>query len=272
MSANKNTALIPLSVITRKLIGSLICQLLLFCCVAHAQEEKKYVREGNKAYSNSKYKEAEDQYLKALGLNPGSRTGEFNLADTYYKQGKYKEAAAKFEELSKTITGDDELSARAYHNLGNSLLKDKKYEESIKAYEKALTLNSKDDDTRYNLEYAKQMIAQEQKKQKQNKDKDKDKDKDKKDKDKDKKDKGDKDKKDDKKDKDKDKKDKGDKDKDKDKPDNKGKPDKDEQNHVSKDAAQKMLNEVNNNERKVQNKLKKQKEATVRGGTIEKDW
>jgi Ca-activated chloride channel family protein len=231
-----------------------------------AQEEKKQIRDGNKAYVAGKYKEAEDHYQKSIDLKPDNFTGGFNLGDAYYKQGKYKEAAAKFEELSKSISGNDQLSAKAYHNLGNSLLKDKKYEESINAYKKSLTLNSKDDDTRYNLSYARQMMIQQQ--QKQNKDKKDDKDKkDKKDdqkkKDQDKKDQDKKDK--DKKDGDKDKDKQGDKDKPKDKPD------KEQPSQISKGSAQKMLNEVNNNDRKVQAKLKKQKE-TVQGAKIEKDW
>jgi len=239
----------------------------LFCTDAWAQEEKKYVREGNKSYDKGKYKEAEDQYHKALDLNPGNFKGGFNLGDAYYREGKNKEAAAKFEELTKSTAGDAVLNAKAYHNLGNALMKDKKYEESVTAYKKALTLNPNDDDTRYNLAYAQQMLIQKQNKDKQDKkdkkDKKDDKDKDKnKDKDKDKK--NDKDKKDDK---DKDKK-PGDKDKQKPDP---GKQDKEQQDRVSKGAAQKMLNEVNNNERKVQNKLKKQKEA-VQSVKIEKDW
>jgi Ca-activated chloride channel family protein len=227
-----------------------------------AQEEKKYVRDGNKAYDKGKYKEAEDQYQKALGLNPGNYTGAFNLGDAFYKQGKSKEAAAKFEELTKSTTGDDKLNAKAYHNLGNALLRDKKYEDALTAYKKALTLNPKDEDTRYNLGYTQQMLKQQE--QKKNKDKKDDKKDNKKD---DKKDKQDKEK--DQGKKDPDKKDKQN-DKDKQKP-NPSKPDENQQNRVSKDAAQKMLNEVNNNERKVQNKLKKQKESAV-SAKIEKDW
>jgi Ca-activated chloride channel family protein len=240
---------------------------LLFAADSSAQEEKKYVREGNKSYDKGQYKEAEDQYHKALDLNPGNFKGGFNLGDAYYKEGKNKEAAAKFEELTKATAGDDVLSAKAYHNLGNALMKDKKYEESVAAYKKALTLNPKDDDTRYNLAYAQQMLIQKQNKDKKENKDNKDK-KDDKDKNKDKDKKEDKNKKDKKDNKDKDKEKPGDKDKQKPDP---GKQDKDQQNRVSKGAAQKMLNEVNNNERKVQNKLKKQKES-VQSVKIEKDW
>ncbi len=56
----------------------------------------------------------------------------------------------------------------AYYNLGNSLLENKKYKESIDAYKMALRQNPKDEDTRYNLSYALTKLQQ-QKKQDQNK-------------------------------------------------------------------------------------------------------
>ncbi len=240
-------------------IGLLLCFLLL-CSGIRAQEEKKYLRDGNKAYEAGKYKEAEDQYKKSVEVKPDNLKGAFNLGDAYYKQGKYKEAAAKFEELTKTITGNDKLSAEAYHNLGNALLKDKKYEDCINAYKKSLSLNSTDDDTRYNLSYAQQMLKQQQQQQKQNKDdKDNKDNKNKKNEQKDKKkdpDKG------------KDKKDDGNKPQDK---QDQEKSNKDQQNQVSKDAAKKMLKEINNNDKKIQAKLKKQKETGV-PVKIEKDW
>ncbi|MFI5151248.1 MAG: tetratricopeptide repeat protein [Bacteroidia bacterium] len=258
---------------------------LIFLCFVSlslkAQEEKKYVREGNKLYQDGKFKEAGEQYRKATEFNPAHTTGNFNLGDALYKQGKTKEAAAKFEELIRNLPAEDPLKAKAYHNFGNSLLREKKYEESIDAYKKALALNPKDDDTRYNLSYARQML-----KQQQNKDKKDDKDKkDKKD-DKDKKDnkdkKDDKDKKDNKDKKDqkdnkdkKDDKDKKDKKDDKDKKEEKDKKDKEQaqQNQVEKGAAQKMLHEMNNNERKIQARLKKQKEKEKgQPVIIEKDW
>jgi len=55
-----------------------------------------------------------------------------------------------------------------YYNLGNSLLENKKYNESIDAYKMALRQNPKDEDTRYNLSYAMTKLQQ-QKKQEQNK-------------------------------------------------------------------------------------------------------
>ncbi len=131
-----------------------------------AQEDKKLIREGNKLYEQQKYDEAEIQYMKA-NEKEQTHIADFNIADALYKQGKFKEATEKFEELTAADLNDEKL-ASVYHNLGNSYLQSKEFEKSIDAYKNALRKNPDDDDTRYNLEYAKKML-QKQQQQQQNK-------------------------------------------------------------------------------------------------------
>ena len=197
-------------------LNALFWGLLLLPASGYGQQDKKFIKEGNALFENKQYKQAEKSYQQALKKDKESYKATFNLGDAYYKQEKYEEAAQQFQALTHRATSKDTL-AKAYHNLGNALLKTKKYEESATAYKNALKNNPTDEDSRYNLAYAQQMLKQQQQQQ-QNKDKDKD-DKD------NKKDKKDKDKKD-KKDKNKDDKNKDDK-KDKDNKDNKDKKDQD---------------------------------------------
>ncbi len=226
----------------------------------HAQQEKKYIKEGNKDYENKKYSDAEKNYSKALNKNKDSYKGAFNLGDAYYKQNKFEEAAEQFQSITHKATSKDTLS-KAYHNLGNSLLKSKKYQDALEAYKNSLKNNPDDEDTRYNYSYAQQMLKQQQQQQKQDKDKKDNKDK-KDDKKKDQKDKGDKDKKD--KDK-KDNKDKQDKDK-----DNKDK-EKKEQQQISKEDAKRILDALQNDEKNLQDKMKKGKVKGTKA-KVEKDW
>jgi Ca-activated chloride channel homolog len=151
---------------------SILFLLLAFFCSSflYAQSERSLVREGNKLYKEKKYSDAEVSYKKSLNAKKGSPTGQFNLGDAYYKQGKYDEAAQQFQPLAEDKNLSKEQKSRAYHNLGNSLLQSKKYDESINAYKNALKLNSKDNETRYNLAYAQSMLQQQQQQQQQNKD------------------------------------------------------------------------------------------------------
>ncbi len=245
----------------KTLLFLILTVLLLSPFYSFAQGDKKFIKEGNKAYLNKKYSEAEKNYSRAINKNKGSYNGSFNLGDAYYKQGKYEEAAEQFQSLTHRATSKDTLS-KAYHNLGNALMKSKKYQEGLDAYKNSLKNNPNDEETRYNCAYAQQMLKQQQ--QQQQKDKDK---KDNKDKKNDKNKKDDKDKKDDKKDKDKKDQDKKEK-QDKDKQDKDKKPD---QNQISKEDAKRLLDALQNDEKNLQDKLKKGKVKGVKA-EIEKDW
>lgn len=226
---------------------------------AFAQKEKKYVHKGNKLYEQQKFAEAEAIYRKSVEYSKQSVAGNFNLGDALYKQKKYESAIQKFTEIAGA-SGDRAVKAKAYHNLGNSLLESKKLEESIEAYKKSLINNPKDDQTRYNLAYAQEKLKQQQQQQKKD-DQNKDKNKDKKDQNQDK-DKQNKD------GKDKDQKDKDQKDKDKKDQQNGQKPRPDQ---LSKDEAERMLEAMNNEEKNTQDKLKNKKAKGVKG-RITKDW
>lgn len=147
---------------------------------AMAQSERKYIRKGNDAFNEKAYTQSEVNYRKAVEKAPSSYKAVFNMGDALYKQSKYQEAAKKFSSLTNRDLSDDEL-ARAYHNLGNSLLKAGNIQESVEAYKNALKHNPRDIETKHNLTYAlRKLKQQEQKKQNQNQNKDQQKNQDKK--------------------------------------------------------------------------------------------
>lgn len=128
---------------------------------ANAQSERSLVREGNRAYKEQKYTDAEVHYRKSLEHNKDLPEGVFNLGDALYKQQRYDEAAQHYQ-IASTKTTNPRAKAEALHNLGNALLKAQKIPEGIDAYKEALKLNPNDFDTKYNLEYAKALLKQQQ--------------------------------------------------------------------------------------------------------------
>ncbi|WP_372745209.1 tetratricopeptide repeat protein [Lutibacter sp.] len=265
--------------------NSLIIIFFAFTTVLFAQEQNQEklerearaeVRAGNELYNQLKFSDAEVAYKKAISKNPNSEKAAYNLGNAIYQQGRTKEAIANYE-LSAKTSKDKMSKAEIFHNMGNSYLKEKQYAQAVEAYKNAMRNNSKDDETRYNLALAQKLLKDQQDKDnKDNKDKNKD-NKDDKNKDKDNKDKdgGDKDKNQDKKD---------DKDKGKDKKDDKGDekkddkqdPEKKEQqqprpNQLSPEQMKQLLDAMNNEENKTQQKLNEQK-AKGRKIKQEKDW
>ncbi|MCI9844306.1 tetratricopeptide repeat protein [Flavobacterium pectinovorum] len=249
--------------------------LLTFSLAITAQEKDKTLPEANEEYKQNKLVDAEANYRISQSKFPNKAAASYNLGNTIYKQNQASEAKSAYAKAIKYAKTRAEKH-KAYHNLGNVFMKEKDYSQAVEAYKNALRNDPADDESRYNYALAKQKLKENPPKNDKNKDKEKKNDKkddQKKDgdnKDKDKKDGKDDQKKDDKGDKDKDKKDgKNDPKKD-DKSNNNGEP-KPMPGGISKDRVQNLLDAVNNEEKKIQDKVNAQK---IKGNPrkAEKDW
>jgi tetratricopeptide (TPR) repeat protein len=114
-----------------------------------AQEAHSHLRKADKAYKNGNYAEAEINYRKALEQEPAANSS-YNLGNTTYRQQRFDEALKHYETAAADAK-DKSTKAKAYHNLGNAHFKAGNYEKSIEAYKNALRLNPQDQDTRQNL-------------------------------------------------------------------------------------------------------------------------
>ncbi|GAB4159526.1 MAG: hypothetical protein Tsb0033_14230 [Winogradskyella sp.] len=242
------------------------------------------VYKGNELVQEEDFIQAEMEYRKAISNAPNKAVGAYNLANTYYKKGNYDEALFRTQEAAKNAVSKDEKH-RAYHNLGNVLMKNENCKEAVEAFKNALRSNPNDEETRYNFALAKECAEQqkdgggEDNKKDENKEEEKDKEKEEKKEDenkdnKDKKDEGDKDKKQGDKEEDENGKPKDDK-----KDDGKGDKDQKDKNQkpkprpgqMSPQQIKNILEAMQNQEQKVQQKInaEKQKGAKVK---TEKDW
>ena len=243
-----------------------------------------FVYKANELLNEDNYVEAEMAYRKAISEAPSKAVGAYNLAYSYYKNGSFEEALFRSQEAAKNAITKDEKH-RAYHNIGNILMQNKLCKEAVEAFKSALRSNPNDEETRYNFALAKDCAEQQKdgggEDDKEDKDKEEEKDKedeqkkeDKNKDEKDKKDEGDKDKKDGD-----DKEDEKGKPKDDKKDDGKGDKDKKDQNQkpkpkpgqMSPQQIKNILDAMQNQEQKVQEKInaEKQKGAKIK---TEKDW
>ncbi len=251
-------------------IGTIV--LCLMVTVAFAQP-KKEVREGNKLYKEQKYKEATAEYQKALQKQPSYIPGLFNLGNAQYQQKEFEGARKVFEGTAKTAPEKNQQSAANY-NIGNTYLEEKKYKEAVEAYKEALRKNPQDEQAKYNLSYALEMLKNQQggdgkdkNKKDDKKDKQDEKKDDKKDENKDKKDGENEEQKEDKKDKqDQQQQDQQDKKEEKEEKDKRPQP---QPSKLSEQQAEQLLKALQQEEKKLQDKMKKGKGVPVK---VEKDW
>jgi tetratricopeptide (TPR) repeat protein len=239
----------------------------------YAQEKDKAMDEANKQYAEKKFVEAEANYRISHSKFDKRTVSPYNLGNAIYRQNQLAEAKfayVKAMEKAKTKT----QKHKVFHNLGNVLMKEKNYTEAVEAYKNALRNNPSDEETRYNYALAKKMLKENPPKGDDKKDNKEDK----------KKEENKKENKNDKKEDDKGKEKEDNKGKEKDKPENKeGKnPKEDNQSNESgkpkplpggipQQRVENLLDAVNNEEKKIQEKVNAKK---VKGKPVqtEKDW
>lgn len=235
------------------------------------KESNNLTLDGNIEFAENNLVEAESLYRKSISKDSLNLKAVYNMGNSFYKNELKDEAINQYRSSIKKTT-DKDLLHKSFHNLGNVFMQNEDYQNAVDSFKKALLNKPSDDETRYNYVLAKELLKNQQKNNKKD-DKDKKNDKDKKE---DKEKKNDKNKKDNKDKKD-DKNKKDDK-KEEEKKDNKSEKKNDNKennnpkpNKISPEQLKNLLKAMDNEEKKVQNKVNKNK---VKGSPIKnkKDW
>jgi tetratricopeptide (TPR) repeat protein len=231
-------------------------------------KERKDIRAGNRDYKKGDYAAAEIDYRRALDKVAASVNAKYNLGNALLKQldslalqnpdetlkNQLKDIRSHYTPLAES-TDNQELSANAHFNIGNTYLLEQDWKSAAEAYKKTLRLNPSDIAAKENLVFAQAMSQNpppQQQQQNQNNDN-------------------------------KDNKDNQDK-KEQDKNQQQQQPDpnnqqqnqqnqqQQEQPNISKDDAQRMLEAMEQREKDTQDKLQKEKARKVKRRTSDKNW
>ncbi|MGW1454228.1 tetratricopeptide repeat protein [Salegentibacter agarivorans] len=133
------------------------------------KEARQFMQEADVALGENNFPEAEAAYRKAIAKDAENADARYNMGNMYYTRENAPQAAQRFKQAAEVA---DTKTARhkANHNLGNAYMKQKMYQEAVDAYKDALRNDPTDDETRYNLALAKKMLEQEQENQEDNQD------------------------------------------------------------------------------------------------------
>ena len=124
---------------------------------AEIKQSKALLSEGQSNLKNDNFNLGEADYRKAIALNPKAATGKYNLGNAYYSKSKNAEAMRRYQQAAQTAETKAQKHS-AFHNLGNTFMNAKKYQEAVESYKNALRNDPTDDETRYNLALAKEML------------------------------------------------------------------------------------------------------------------
>ena len=237
----------------------LLLLLIVNSALAFAQNDRTFIRQGNKLYRTQKWAQAETQYRKAISKNAKNTQALYNLGCALMMQQKDSMAMVQYQHAAQEETNVQRRS-KSYHNMGVIMQNHREYAKAIECYKMALRCNPQDNETRYNLVLCKKLLKnQPQKNNKDNKnnknknDKNKNKDQNNKDKDKNN---------------EQDKNNKKNNDKDKNK---QNQNDERNQDKMSKDNAEQLLNAAIQQEKATKQKMQKAM-SQPKSRSYEKNW
>ena len=124
------------------------------------QAGRAETREGNRLYEEGRYAEAHAKYLEALLDAPDSPIIRFNDGNALYQGQDYESALESFR--AAVESGDPQLAAAAWYNLGNTLYRQGALPESLEAFKHALRADPADVDAKHNLERVLEQMQQQQ--------------------------------------------------------------------------------------------------------------
>jgi len=120
--------------------------------------------EANKELSENDFVGAEADYRRAISKSAENIAAPYNLGNAYYNRESFSEAFGRFKQAGELATGKADKH-KAFHNMGNVFMKNKEYQKAVEAYKEALRNNPTDEETRYNLALAKEMMKKDQQNQ-----------------------------------------------------------------------------------------------------------
>lgn len=239
--------------------------------MSQQNEYESLIKKGNNSFEDNTAL-SEQNYRKAISYSPEFVKGQYNFSNNLYKNEYYDEALLNQLEASKYAKTRKDKHL-IFHNIGNILMKKKMCKEAVEAYKNALKNNPKDDESRYNLALAKDCAKDENENEKESEGEDEDEDKEKdKEKDENEDQKEDKDQQgdDEKQNEDQDQKENNKDDNDQ-KGDDKSKDEKPKEKKLSPQQIKNILEAMNQEESKVQEKMNAKKLKGVKLKN-EKDW
>ena len=137
---------------------------LLCCAAAGAQNypERGLVRKGNRQFDRENFPESIRRYEQALEAAPGNFEALYDLGGACYRTEAYDKAAQSYAQAAADTLRPAEERAEAFYNLGNARFRQEQYREALESYKQSLRLNPADQQAKYNYAYTKRLLEQQQ--------------------------------------------------------------------------------------------------------------
>ena len=155
-----------------------VALLTLFVCgevSAQQMKERGLVRKGNRQFKREQFEKSVDSYQRALQHDSTSFEAKYDLASALYRTERYEKAEKTLLGIVNDTTRTELERGEVAYNLGNTQFAQQKYKEALSSYRHAMRCNPNDEDAKFNYAFTKRLIQQqEQQQQQQNQDQNQD--------------------------------------------------------------------------------------------------
>lgn len=142
---------------------------------AQQMKERGLVRKGNRQFKREQFEKSVDSYQRALQHDSTSFEAKYDLASALYRTERYEKAEKTLQSIVNDTTRTELERGEVAYNLGNTQFAQQKYKEALSSYRHAMRCNPNDEDAKFNYAFTKRLIQQqEQQQQQQNQDQNQD--------------------------------------------------------------------------------------------------
>ena len=140
--------------------------------VAQKMPERGWTRVGNIAHLLKSFPHSVAAYEKALEQNPDLFEAQYNLASAMIETQRYDAAEKILSTLALDTLRTEKERRDILYNLGNAQFAQQKYDKALESYRDVMRMNPDDEDAKFNYAYTKLMQQQQQQQQDQNQNQD----------------------------------------------------------------------------------------------------
>lgn len=139
---------------------------------AQKMPERRLVRKGNRQFGRERYDKSIESYTRALEAAPTSFEAAYDLANAMFRAERYDTAEQTLKGIVADSTRSDIDRSEAVYNLGNTQFAQQKLKEALASYRAAMRLNPDDREAKYNYAYTKYLLQQQEQQQQNDQNKD----------------------------------------------------------------------------------------------------
>lgn len=157
---------------------SIVVLLLLVGGEVSAQwmPERGLVRKGNRQFKRERFEKSVDTYQRALQHDSTSFEAKYDLASALYRTERYDKAEKTLLGIVNDTTRTELERGEVAYNLGNTQFAQQKYKEALSSYRHAMRCNPSDEDAKFNYAFTKRLIQEQEQQQQQQQNQDQNKD------------------------------------------------------------------------------------------------